>query len=111
MEIFKWERKSPQAQPISRAHAIKECDVQQFPNIFQLLSLTCTLQVTLCECERSASMIRRLNIFMQASMVEERLSALAMIHTHYDMALEMEEVVNIFANLHPRKLELKILLQ
>ena len=43
----------------------------------------------------------------RASMGEERLSALAMIHTHYDMAIDLEEVIDIFANLHPRKLELK----
>ena len=39
---------------------------------------------------------------MRASMGEERLSALAMIHTHYDMVIDME--------LHTRKLELKTLL-
>ena len=108
---FKWEGKSPQAQPSSCAQVIRECDVQLFPNISQLLKLACTLPVTSCECERSASTLRRLSTFMRASMGEERLSALAMIHTHYDMAIDLEEVVNIFANLHPRKLELKTLLQ
>ena len=47
----------------------------------------------------------------RASMGEERRSALAVIHTHYDMAIDLEEVIDIFANLHPRKLELKTLLQ
>ena len=70
---FKWEGKSPQAQPSSCAHAIKGCDVQQFPNISQLLKMACTLPVASCECERLASMLRRLNTFMWASVGEERL--------------------------------------
>ena len=107
---LKWEGKSVQAQPSSCAQAIKECDSQLFPNIFQLLKLACTLPVTSCECERSASTLRRLNTFMRASMGEERLSSLAMIHTHYDMEIDLEKVVDIFANLHPRRLELKTLL-
>ena len=65
---------------------------------------------TSCECERSASTLRRLNNFMRASMGKERLSALAMIHIHYDMVIDREEAVNIFARLHARMLELKTLL-
>ena len=107
---LKWEGKPTQDQPSSCAKAIKECDAQQFPNISQLLKLACTLPVTSCECERSASTLRRLNNFMRASMGKERLSALAMIHTHYDMVIDTEEAVNIFARLHARKLELKTLL-
>ena len=65
---------------------------------------------TSCGCERSASTLRRLNNFMRASMGKERLSALAMIHTHSDMVRDTEEAVNIFTRLHARKLELKTLL-
>ena len=38
-----------------------------------------------------------------------RLSALAMIHTHYDMVIDMEGAVDIYARLHTRKVELKTL--
>ena len=62
---------------------------------------------TSCECERSASTLRRLNNFIRASMGKERLSALAIVHTRYDMVIDTEEAVNIFARLHARKLELK----
>ena len=47
---------------------------------------------------------------MRVSMGEERLSALAIIHTHYDMVIDLEEGVDLFAQLHTRKLELKTLL-
>jgi len=63
---LKWEGKPTQDQPSSCAKAIKECDAQQFPSISQLLKLVCTLPVTSCEWERSASTLRRLNNFMRA---------------------------------------------
>ena len=103
---LKWEGIPPTLMPSTCAQAVKQCDVHQYPNILQLLKLACTLPVTSCECERSASSLRRLNTFMRASMNEDRLSALAMIHTHYDMPVDLEETVNIFATLHPRRLEL-----
>ena len=43
-------------------------------------------------------------------MGEEKLSSLAIIHTHYDMEIDLEKAVDIFANLHPGRLELKTFL-
>ncbi|KAJ8040552.1 hypothetical protein HOLleu_14877 [Holothuria leucospilota] len=43
---------------------------------------------------------------MRASMKEKRLSSLALIHTHYDMSVDLDEVGEIFSKIHPRKLEL-----
>ena len=53
----------------------------------------------------SYSTIRRLNTFLRTSMNEERLSALALFHTHYDV-IDMDEPVDLFARLHARRLEL-----
>ena len=39
-----------------------------YPNIRVLLQVACTLPVTSCECERSASALRRLHNYMRASM-------------------------------------------
>ena len=49
--------------------------------------------------------------FMRAWMGEERLSGLAMIHNHYDITIDLEQVVDIIVKLRPRKLELKTLQQ
>lgn len=43
---------------------------------------------------------------MRASMKEERISSLALIHTHYDMEVDLDEAVDIFAKMNPRRLEL-----
>ena len=40
------------------------------------------------------------------SMGMSRLSSLALLHIHYDMDVDLDEVVTRYAHLHPRKLEL-----
>ena len=50
----------------SPSSAIKDCDAEIYPNIRTLLQLACTIPVTSCECERSASALRRLNYYMRS---------------------------------------------
>ena len=88
------------------AKAIKECDRVLFPNLFILLQIACTLPVTSCECERSASTLRRLRNFMRAGMTENRLTSLALIHIHYQHVIDLDAVVTLFAELHPRRMQL-----
>lgn len=78
MELTRWRSRylamEPQLGPASPAEAIKDCDAALFPNISILLQIACTIPVTSCECERSASTLRRLNDYMRASMGKDRLS-------------------------------------
>ena len=116
MELRRWKFKfsasTPGERPSSPAAAIKACDRDSFPNIFVLLQIACTIPVTSCECERSASTLRRFNNYMRASMGKERLSNLALLHIHYDTPVDLDEAVDLYARLHPRRIELdSILLQ
>ena len=88
------------------AKAIKECDKVLFLNLFIVLQIACTLPLTYCECERSASTLRRLRNFMRASMTKNRLSSLALIHIHYQHVVDLDAVVTLFAELHPRRMQL-----
>ena len=90
----------------SPAISIKECDATDFPNISVLLTIACIIPVTSCECERSASALRRLNNYMHASMGKDRLSHLALLHIHYDVPIDIDNVVDNYARLHPRRLEI-----
>ena len=63
------------------------------------------LPVTSCECERSASALRRLNNYMRATMGKDRLSCLALLHVHYDVDIDIDEVIRQIFTLHPRRLE------
>ena len=39
-------------------------------------------------------------------MGKKRLSNLALLHIHYDAPVDLDKVVDIYAKLHPRRLEL-----
>lgn len=96
--------------PDTPADALVFASQSMFPNIHRLLRLACTLPVTSCECERSISVLRRLKTYLRSSMGQERLSGLALMHIHYGMELDLEEIVNIFARKHPRRMVLSDIL-
>ena len=106
-EILQWKLKWSSVPENERsqtcATAIKSCSSIAFPNIYTLLKIACTLPVTSCECERSASVILRPDNYMRHCMpTEERSIVLALLHIHYDTNVDMEEVVKMFAHMHPR---------
>ena len=113
-EFARWQHmcmsKDADKRPTSYAKALKECDSHLFPNIFVLLQIACTLPVTSCQCERNASVLRRLHNFMRAAMTEDRLTSLALMHIHYDFRININEIVDIFAELHPRRMQLSSVL-
>lgn len=77
-----------------------------YPNINTLLRIVSVLPVTTCSCERCISMLRLVKTYLRSSMCDERLNGLALMKSHYDMKIYYNEVLNIFARKHPRRLEL-----
>ena len=69
--------------PDTFLHALACCNVDSFPNIYQLLVIACTLPVTSAEAERSFSLLRRLKNYMRSTMSEERMGDLGVIAMHY----------------------------
>ena len=61
---------------------------------------------TSCECGRSISVLRRLKTDMRSCMGQERLTSLVLLHIHYDMELNVDNVVDIFSRKHPRRMML-----
>ena len=90
--------------PTTLAQTLKVCDADVFPNSRVLLQIAATLPVTSCECERSFSSLRRLHSYVRASMGQERLSSLGLIHIHYDKIINLDDVVDTFAAMHPRRM-------
>ena len=83
------------------------------PNTHQLLRILCTLPITSAECERSFSALRRLNMLktsLRATMSSEQESSLALTNIHYDQDIDVDAVIEIFAQTHPRRLLLADLL-
>ena len=98
------------SRPDSCAAALKNINETSFPNVGVLLRIVSTMPVTSCECERSASALRRLNTWSRSCMGQERLSALALTHIHYGLEIDLNDVVDRFVRKHPRRLELDSML-
>ena len=84
--------------------AAVEYDNEVFPNVFQLFKITVTLPATSCERECSNIVLRRLNNYMRCSMGEVRRMSLVIAHIHYNTTVDGDEVVDISAHWHARKL-------
>ena len=54
--------------------------------------------------------MRQLHNFMRAEMTESRLTSLALMHIHYSHSIDMDTVVQLFAELNPRRLQLSSVL-
>ncbi|OAF71253.1 hypothetical protein A3Q56_00958 [Intoshia linei] len=52
---------------------IESCNSNLFPNIHQLLIILATLPITICECERSISILRRLKTFIRSTMTAKNI--------------------------------------
>ena len=61
--------------------------MDSYLNRYVLLKVLGTVAVTSCKRERSGSVSKRLNTYIQASMGQNRLSALALIRINLDVNL------------------------
>lgn len=75
--------------------ALQERDSYLLPNIRVVVRMLCTLPVTSCECEQSASVLHHLPNFMHVG------TSLALMHIHYQHRIDMNTAVKLFAELHP----------
>ena len=80
---------------------LKLTNSDHFPQLHLLLRLVSTFPVTSCETKCSVSKLRHLKNYLRSSMGQERMSGLALIHTHYNMDINMEEVLSRFIAMHP----------
>lgn len=65
-----------------------------------------TLPVSISSAERSFSTLRRLKTWLRSTMIEERLNGLALLHTHTDIDVKGENIIEKFATQGNHRLEL-----
>ena len=94
-----------QSLPITLAFTLPHAS-SLYPNIRVLLLILCTLPVTSCSSERSFSCLKRIKTTLRSSMGNERLSSLALLHTHRDIEIDIAEVIDEFSRRHPRRMQL-----
>ena len=79
---------------VAPGKAIKDCDRDNFLNIFGLLHIACTIPVTSCVCERSAScVLHQLIDCMWAFIEKHHLSNLALLHIHYNTPIDLDNQI------------------
>ena len=101
----RWLSVSSEERPQTLTESMKKFCPQRLPNIFTLLKLFATLPLSSCSCQRSASALRRLNTYLRCTQTQERLSALALIHSNYDAKIDIDTVCKLFIEKYPRRIE------
>ena len=77
-----------------------------FPNIYTALCILGTIPITTCQCERSVSALRRLKTYMRGTMAQQRLNGLATISVHLKMIISENEIIDKFARMHQRRMQM-----
>ena len=91
--------------PNSAVEALAKCD-ELTPNLRVLLQIFATLPVSTATAERSFSTLDRLKTLLRTTMKEDRLNGLALANIHKEIPVDVEEVINLFAKMKPRRMQL-----
>ena len=110
--IRKWRQHGPEA-PKKLVDALYSCDITAFPNIRVLLKLALTVPITSCESERSFSQLILLKTSHCSTTSANRPSGLALMkmnkaqcNSFQQSPAEMNKPVELFYQLHPRRMKL-----
>lgn len=98
-EIWHNHWKSVAQKPATAIEAIDQCDGQFFPLTKKLLIILATLPVSTATPERCFSTLKRLKTYLRNKTGDERLTGLALMSTHRDLAVQIdsEEVIDKLA--------------
>ncbi|XP_065681491.1 52 kDa repressor of the inhibitor of the protein kinase-like [Hydra vulgaris] len=98
-ELNLWELfwKNQSSIPSTVAGILKSIDMRGFLNIRTALIILGTIPITTCECERSISVILRLETHSRRNMIESRFNSLALMSIHQEIFPEVERVIDIFS--------------
>ena len=56
--------------------------------------------------QRANSELTYLKTYLRATMTQSRMNGLALMRVHYGLDIDLEDVVDMFARRHPRRLKL-----
>ena len=109
--IWKKRQEAGQDIPSTVKTTLEATDEHLYPNIFSVLKTLAVLPVTTSECERSVSTLRRLTTYMRSAMTGRRINALALMNVHRMVDLNVNTLVDNFADRNPRKMQLRDILK
>lgn len=103
--LKKWEKVSERQIPTSAVDAYYQCDRNVYPYINTTLRVLCTLPVSNASSERSFSALKRLKSWLRATMSQQRLVGLALLHIHRDIKISVSNVIDRFSKIKKRRLD------
>ena len=115
-ELLLWERMWKEKKdrrediPDSISATLEQIDKDAYLNIHTMLQILITIPISSASCERSISTLRNLKTYLRNTMVQDRRNGLALMHAHREMELDLEKIVDLFANLHPRRMRMENIL-
>nr|CAH7749412.1 unnamed protein product [Callosobruchus chinensis] len=84
---------------------LKVCDKNIFPHLHTPLRIFITLPISNAPPERSFPMLRRVKYWLRSKMEEERLTGLALLHIHGNMAVDPEEPIDMYSKKRKHRLD------
>ncbi|XP_066029066.1 52 kDa repressor of the inhibitor of the protein kinase-like [Pocillopora verrucosa] len=92
--------------PDSLEATLKDIDKDAYVNIYSMLKVLITIPISSASCERSISSLRNLKNYLRNTMTQDRLNGMALMHAHRDMDFDLECIIDLFAELHPRRMRM-----
>ena len=90
--------------PLTLPETLNVTNQDLYPNIYAIFTVLITMPVSLASSKRSFSAMRRVKNCLRATMGDERLSNLSLLHIHRTRNLSVEDVINKFAVRKNRRL-------
>jgi len=100
----KWERE-PNIGPRNVLQLLKGTSQNIDPTIHFLLNILVTLPVSIACTEQSFLILKLIKSWLRTTMSEDRLNGLALLYLHRDVELNIDTVIDIYANTRKHRLE------
>ena len=89
-------------------YTLTEMSVSFYPNFAQILHSALKLPVSGATVERAHSALKEIKTNKRSSTESDRLSALIILHVNRDITLDLDDIIDIYATEHPRRIKLLV---
>ena len=104
---YRWSIREPtDPLPQTLVETLDVANAAFYPGIYVAVKTLLTYPVSACAAERSFSSMKRLKTPLRNTMTDHRLSSLAILHIHKEKEINVESVLDQFAQHKERRLAL-----
>jgi hypothetical protein len=84
------------AKPSNLKDTLNVANEELYPSISTVLLIIYTMPASTATTERSFSVLRRLKTYLRTTMLQDRLTSLAILHMHRDIDIDIDRVLRSF---------------